>query len=276
MVPTSRPLSQEKPGCRATSWLGRPLTQWVCRSLSAVEDQNPRRSQERSQPRRLCVPPSWGSLFGGAGPSAHPDCRGQVCGRLAVRTELSPLVTHNLVLFSELIISLPLPGPSRSALPSPAAIPRSPARRAGSDQTARDGQVCGDALETGSSVWGRGRDVGPALSGAERGMSSPALSGAERGPSGPALSGAERRISVLLAGPSAAGFPAGRQPCFSSVSWPLQPMQSVAPGKFAGCGEAVCTTVCQPLQGPRHITCFFRQARLQGAVSPVGRQREDG
>ena len=210
------------------------------------------------------MPLSWGSLFGGAGPSAHPDCRDQVCEWLAVRTELSPLVTHNPVLFSELIISLPLPGPSRSALPWPAAIPGSPARRTGSDQTARDGQVCGDALETGSSVWGRGRDVGPALSGAERGTS------------GPALSGAERSISVLLAGPSAAGFPAGRQPCFSSVSRPLQPMQSVAPGKFAGCGEAVCTTVCQPLQGPRHITCFFRQARLQGAVSPVGRQREDG
>ena len=116
------------------------------------------------------MPPSWGSLFGGAGPSAHPDCRDQVCEWRAVRTELSPLVTHNPVLFSELIISLPLPGPSRSALPWPAAIPGSPARRTGSDQTARDGQVCGDALETGSSVWGRGRDVGPALSGAEGGM----------------------------------------------------------------------------------------------------------
>lgn len=137
--------------------------------------------------------PSWGSLFGGAGHSAHPEHRDQVCGQLAVHTELSPIVTHNLVRFSELIISLPLPGPSRSALPQPTAIPGSLAQRTGSDQTARDEQVCGDALETGSSVWGRGRDVGPALSGAERGMSGPALWGREKdiGPAGRALS---RRI----------------------------------------------------------------------------------
>lgn len=103
--------------------------------------------------------PSWGSLFGGAGHSAHPEHRGQVCGRLAVHTELSPIVTHNLVRFSELIISLPLPGPSRITLPQPTAIPGSLAQRTGSDQTAQDEQVCGDALETGSSVWGRERDV---------------------------------------------------------------------------------------------------------------------
>lgn len=68
--------------------------------------------------------------------------------------------------------------------------------------------------------------------------------------SSPALSGAERGLTVLLAGPSAAGFLAGRQPCFSSASRPLKPMQSPAPGAASGRREAVCTTVYQPLQGP--------------------------
>lgn len=79
------------------------------------------------------MPPSWLSLLGGAGHSAHPNHRGQGCERLTVCTEFSLLVTHNPVRFSELVISLPSPGPSRSALPRPAATPGSLAQRTGSD-----------------------------------------------------------------------------------------------------------------------------------------------
>lgn len=62
---------------------------------------------------------SWLSLLGGAGHSAHPNHRGQGWERPTVCTEFSLLVTHNPVRFSELVISLPSPGPSREC-PSPA------------------------------------------------------------------------------------------------------------------------------------------------------------
>ena len=191
------------------------------------------------------MPLSWGSLFGGAGPSAHPDSRDQVCEWLAVRAELSPLVTHNPVLFSELIISLPLPGPSRSALPWPAAIPGSPARRTGSDQTARDGQVCGDALETGSSVWGRERDIRScSLWGRERNIRSCSLWGRERDIRSCSLWGRERDIRPCsLWGREKHIGPAGRALSRRIPGWEaaLLLLCVQAPAAHAECGpREVC------------------------------------
>lgn len=119
-------LPQEELGswCRVPSRLGRPLMQWACCCLLAMKDC----SGEMPAMEALRTP-SWLSLFGGTGHSAHPDRRGQGCERLTVCTELSRLVTHNPVQFSELVINLPSPGLSRSAPPRPAATPG----RTGSD-----------------------------------------------------------------------------------------------------------------------------------------------
>lgn len=122
--------SSEEPRswCRVPSRLGRPFTQRACCCLSAVEDGSGEMpATEALRAPQLAVPLRGRWTLGSPRPQ-RPGLRVAHCLHRTL-----PSCDSQSHRFSELVINLPSPGPSRSAPPQPAATSGSLARRTGSD-----------------------------------------------------------------------------------------------------------------------------------------------